>query len=73
MPRSACLALAGNREPEAGAPAGPRLDRQLTPVGGGAVSVGGAASNIIGIAFDAAGDLYIADTLNSVVRRVVRP
>jgi len=26
-----------------------------------------------GIAFDAAGDLYIADTLNSVVRRVVQP
>ena len=52
-----------------------------TIAGTGAVGAGGDGGPAreatlhrpFGIAFDAAGDLYVADTLNSVVRRVVRP
>jgi hypothetical protein len=52
-----------------------------TVAGTGAAGTGGDGGSALeaslhrpfGIAFDAAGDLYIADTLNSVVRRVVQP
>jgi len=52
-----------------------------TVVGTGAVGAAGDGGDAreatlhrpFGIAFDAAGDLYVADTLNSVVRRVVQP
>jgi hypothetical protein len=52
-----------------------------TVVGTGTAGVGGDGGSAreallhrpFGIAFDAAGDLYVADTLNSMVRRVVQP
>jgi hypothetical protein len=41
--------------------------------GDGAAARAALLDRPFGIAFDAAGDLYIADTLNSVVRKVVQP